>query len=104
MDAIAGTTEAIAETDHSIIETCYHDGQVAVLKRARNPHDPRAVTRWQSEVEVLQCIGRHVSIESVTVQSTSACTVLMKIYIMDFTLEHTQPEHLSDNVQSTSPI
>jgi len=61
-DTVASSaTNAIAETDHSVIEKCYHHGVLAVLKRARNPQDPRAVIRWQSEVEMLQRIGRHVS-------------------------------------------
>lgn len=65
-DAVASLASGtIAETDHSVIEKCYHDGQVAVLKRAREPQDPRAVNRWRNEVKMLQSIGHHVSITSV---------------------------------------
>ena len=72
-------SDTIAETDHSVIETCHHDGQVAVLKRARIPQDPRAVARWRSEVEMLQSIGRHVSIQSA-----------MKCSLLRFELYHDQ--------------
>ena len=54
-------SDTIAETDHSVIEKCYHQGLAAVLKRARDPQNPRAAVRWRSEVEMLQSIGRHVS-------------------------------------------
>jgi hypothetical protein len=54
-------SDTIAETDHSVIQKCYHNGEAAVLKRARKPEDPRAVARWRTEVAMLQSIGRHVS-------------------------------------------
>jgi len=60
----AWALETIAKTDHAVIEECYHDGELAVLKRARNPQDATAVVRWRTEVEMLQSVGRHVSTTS----------------------------------------
>lgn len=51
----------MTETYHSTIELGHFNGQVAIIKKCRNQHNPRTASRFRNEVEALKLVSSHVS-------------------------------------------